>query len=80
MSDHDGYTIDVGYVHVLTEPGGPCEATCPHPDHRPTTPGLLDNYDPVPGLVARGVMSDEHDPDSCEADCCTTPGGSNASS
>lgn len=35
---------------------------------RVTPPGLLDNYDPVPGLVARGVMSDEHDPDSCEAD------------
>ena len=35
--------------------------------------GLLDNYDPVPGLVARGVMSDEHDPDSCEYDCCVTP-------
>lgn len=35
--------------------------------------GLLDNYDPVPGLVARGVMSDEHDPDSCEAPCCIPP-------
>lgn len=39
--------------------------------------GLLDNYDPVPSLVARGVMSDEHDPDSCEFDCCATlPGAS----
>lgn len=31
---------------------------------------LLDGYDPHPGLVAHGVVSDEHDPDSCEADCC----------
>lgn len=31
---------------------------------------LLRDYDPVPGLVARGVMSSDHDPDSCEADCC----------
>jgi hypothetical protein len=26
-------TIDVGYVHVLTEPGGECQDTCPHPSH-----------------------------------------------
>lgn len=33
-TDHDdARTIDVGYVHVLTEPGGPCVPTCPHPDH-----------------------------------------------
>lgn len=31
---------------------------------------LLTDYDPHPGLVARGVVSDEHDPESCEADCC----------
>ena len=31
--DEPWVTIDVGYVHVLTEPGGPCEDTCPHPDH-----------------------------------------------
>lgn len=33
---------------------------------------LLDDYDPVPSLVARGVMSDaeEHDPESCDLDCC----------
>lgn len=31
---------------------------------------LLDDYDPSPGLVARGAMSDAHDPDSCDAACC----------
>lgn len=31
---------------------------------------LLDDYDAVAGLVARGVMSDEHDSESCEASCC----------
>lgn len=31
---------------------------------------LLADYDPVPGLVARGVMSDEHDPESCDLACC----------
>jgi hypothetical protein len=36
---------------------------------------LLDNYDPVPGLVARGIVSDEHEPDSCDADCCVIPPG-----
>ncbi len=25
-------TRDVGYVHVLTGPGGPCVTGCPHPD------------------------------------------------
>ena len=29
----DDETIDLGYVHVLTEIGGPCVASCPHPDH-----------------------------------------------
>lgn len=29
-------TIDVGYVHTLTVPGGPCRDDCPHPDHQPT--------------------------------------------
>lgn len=29
----DGHTVDVGYVHVLTEEGGPCAPGCPHPDH-----------------------------------------------
>lgn len=33
MSEYDGHTIDVGYVHVLTEPGGECVSNCPHPDH-----------------------------------------------
>lgn len=33
----------------------------------------LADYDPHPGLVARGVVSDEHDPESCEADCCVKP-------
>lgn len=28
-----GETWDVGYVHVLTETGGPCVDNCPHPDH-----------------------------------------------
>ena len=27
------HTIDVGYVHVLTEHGGPCVGNCPHPEH-----------------------------------------------
>ena len=27
------HTVDVGYVHVLATPGGPCAPTCPHPDH-----------------------------------------------
>ena len=31
---------------------------------------LLLDYDPIPGLVARGVVSNDHDPDSCEMDCC----------
>lgn len=31
--EHDGHTIDVGYVHVLTEAGA-CREDCPHPDHR----------------------------------------------
>lgn len=31
---------------------------------------LLESYDPVPGLVARGIMSSDHDPQSCEAACC----------
>jgi hypothetical protein len=31
---------------------------------------LLEGYDPHPGLVARGVVSDDHDPESCDADCC----------
>lgn len=31
---------------------------------------LLDGYDPAPGLVARGVMSQDHDPGSCDAACC----------
>ena len=40
---YDGHTIDVGYVHVLTEPGGECVKNCPHPDHaRPTPPGSED--------------------------------------
>lgn len=26
-------TIGVGFVHVLTHPGGPCADDCPHPDH-----------------------------------------------
>ncbi len=30
-------TIDVGYVHTLTAPGGPCREDCPHPDHSPET-------------------------------------------
>lgn len=30
----DGYTIDVGYVHVLTDEGGVCTDACPHPDHK----------------------------------------------
>jgi hypothetical protein len=34
---------------------------------------LLEGYDPHPGLVARGVVSDDHDPESCEADCCVKP-------
>jgi len=37
---------------------------------RDVTAELLDDYDPVPSLVARGVMSDDHDQDSCEANCC----------
>lgn len=28
------HTVDVGYVHTLTEVGGPCRADCPHPDHK----------------------------------------------
>lgn len=28
-------TINVGPVHVLTEPGGACVENCPHPVHRP---------------------------------------------
>ena len=32
---YDGHTIDVGYVHVLEYPHGPCAAGCPHPDHDP---------------------------------------------
>lgn len=35
MSEHDAHTIDAGYVHVLTEPGGPCVDNCPHPSHLP---------------------------------------------
>lgn len=27
-------THDVGYAHVLTEPGGECRADCSHPSHR----------------------------------------------
>lgn len=38
-----------------------------------TENGLLDDYDPVPSLVARGIASAEHDPDSCEAACCVFP-------
>lgn len=34
MSDE---TIDVGYVHVLTEPNGTCVENCPHPRHRELT-------------------------------------------
>jgi len=30
---YDGHTIDVGYVHVLEYPHGPCAENCPHPDH-----------------------------------------------
>lgn len=30
---HDGHTVDVGYVHTLTAPGGPCTTDCPHPSH-----------------------------------------------
>lgn len=33
-SDH---TIDVGHVHVLTEPGSPCRPDCPHPSHHRLT-------------------------------------------
>lgn len=30
----EAHTVDVGHVHVLTTPGGPCASICPHPDHR----------------------------------------------
>lgn len=30
----DGHTIDVGYVHVLTDDRSECVTNCPHPDHR----------------------------------------------
>jgi hypothetical protein len=32
--DTCAHTVDIGYVHTLTEAGGPCRADCPHPDHR----------------------------------------------
>lgn len=34
---------------------------------------LLADYDPSPGLIARGVAADpaDHDPATCEADCCS---------
>lgn len=35
LDTHDGHTIDVGYTHTLTEPGGPCTDDCPHPEHDP---------------------------------------------
>lgn len=31
--DHDGHTINVGYVHTLTDDGA-CRDNCPHPSHR----------------------------------------------
>ena len=37
MNEH---TVDIGHVHVLTEHGGPCVATCPHPDHG--VPDIID--------------------------------------
>ena len=47
---------------------------CP-PACRPVVRNAGSNgYDPALGLVARGVMSDEHDPASCEAGCCIPPG------
>lgn len=30
----EAHTVDVGFVHVLTEDGA-CTPTCPHPDHHP---------------------------------------------
>lgn len=30
----EAHTVDIGHVHVLTAPGGPCAPTCPHPHHR----------------------------------------------
>lgn len=36
MSDCDG-AIDVGQVHVLTEPGGECVENCPHRCHHLAT-------------------------------------------
>lgn len=32
------HTIDMGFVHTLSKPDGPCRRDCPHPDHRDETP------------------------------------------
>lgn len=35
----DWHTIDVGYVHTLTD-DGECRPDCPHPDHRVIPPAV----------------------------------------
>lgn len=37
VAEHDGHTIEVGYVHTgrhtVPDGGWECSETCPHPDH-----------------------------------------------
>lgn len=50
MSDpvHDGHTVDVGYVHTLTAPGGPCTDDCPHPSHEAVVIARAEERCPAP--------------------------------
>jgi hypothetical protein len=47
-------TIDVGYVHVLTDWGPMCRPDCPHPDHLPDWRALADDlYAVLDTIVVR---------------------------
>lgn len=56
----DGETIDVGYVHVLTEHGGPCVPTCPHPEHTALWPDGRESWHDG-DIAARRLADDEDD-------------------
>lgn len=53
------HTVDVGYVHVLVEPGGECTPTCPHPAH-----ASLEGTVMCPAIAGRCICRHElgHEP------------------
>lgn len=52
-------TYDVGFVHVLTEPGGECRADCPHPSHDAEVSDYLRRARHSADLIRRGLVPGE---------------------